>query len=155
MKRFLQYRLPLLLSAGFILAVVSLMIWQPWTAKTTGTNDLVTIKNSKVTISNAQVYIGSTAPTATTTPPVPTPPWAIQSVDTMKYNKDNICSQSSTTTINSMLQSIVDIGGNYVSISGFYDNPSCGNDLSYLSKWAVLARAKGLKIWWRMKDLSF
>lgn len=154
MKNF-NYKLALYLSAGLILGACVFLLWKPWTAKTSGPNDLITINNARVSISNAQVYIGSTAPVATSTPPTPTPPWAIQSIDVMKYTKDNICTQSSTSTINTMLQNVVDLGANYVSISSFYDNPTCANSLPYLTKWVTLARAKGLKIWFRMKDLSF
>jgi len=79
----------------------------------------------------------------------------IKSIDVMKYTKDNICSQSSTSTIDSMLDKVVAANANYVSISGFYDNPGCGNDQTYMAKWVVEARSKGLKVWWRMKDLSW
>lgn len=89
------------------------------------------------------------------TPVAPTLPPYIKSIDVMKYTKDVICAPLATSTVDTQLDKIVEIGATYVSISGFYDDPVCNPDLPYLTKWAVEARSKGLKIWWRMKDLSF
>lgn len=81
--------------------------------------------------------------------------WAVQSVDVMKFSKDVICSQPSTSTVDTQLNLIVALKANYVSVSGFFDNPGCGDDVNLLNKWNTEARLKGLKVWWRMKDLSF
>lgn len=90
------------------------------------------------------------------TPSAPVMPTKyIKSVDVMKYTKDNICTQTSTSTIDSQLDKIIALHANYVSLSGFYDDPGCAADTPYLIKWVNEIRSKGLKVWWRMKDLSF
>jgi len=81
--------------------------------------------------------------------------WPIQSVDVMKYSKDIICSPPSTSTVDTQLALIKAAGANYVAVSGYYDNPACASDITMLNKWNTEARAVGLKLWWRMKDLSW
>lgn len=73
----------------------------------------------------------------------------------MKYSKDVVCNPPNQSEINTQVQKAVDLGANYVSISGFYDDPECAPDLPLLKAWAGAIRAKGLKVWFRMKDLNF
>ncbi len=82
-------------------------------------------------------------------------PGFVKSIDVMKYTKDVICTPVSTSTADTQLDKIVAIGGTYVSISGFYDDPACAADTPYITMWIGEARARGLKIWLREKDLSF
>jgi len=81
--------------------------------------------------------------------------WPVQSIDVMKYSKDVICSPPSTSTVDTQLGFIKASGANYVAVSGYYDNPSCASDIPLLNKWNTEARAVGLNVWWRMKDLSW
>lgn len=108
---------------------------------------------STVTVTDNQGAQASSSVTTTVIAPVPT--WAIQSVDMMKYTKDNICSQSSTSTIDTLVQKAVDVGANYVAISGYYVNPACADDTAYMTRWVNSIRSHGLKVWFRMKDPAF
>ncbi len=112
--------------------------------------------------SAATVDITSVVLNSPTAPPPPPPPpvatsttWAIQSVDVMKYSKDVVCNQPSQATIDNMVQKAVDLGANYVAVSSYYDNPSCGSSLTLTQKWVSSIRSHGLKVWFRMKDLKF
>lgn len=106
------------------------------------------------------------SPTPTPTPsptptPIPTPtptpnphPWETKSVDSMKYTKDVICNQSSSAFINSWVDKAVEIGASHVAISQPYDNPGCGNALTYTVTWINAIRSKGLKVWHRHMPMA-
>jgi len=87
--------------------------------------------------------------------PIAVPTWSIQSVDEMKYSKDVVCSQPSTTFIDQETSKAVELGANYIAVSGYYNNPACGNANTLLSNWVTSARSHNLKVWFRMKDLAF
>ena len=86
-------------------------------------------------------------------PPPADPTWDIQSVDVMKYSKDVVCNQPTSTFITQQVEKAVEIGANYIAVSAFYDNPSCGNSTTLLTAWVNAARSHNLKVWFRMKDL--
>lgn len=85
------------------------------------------------------------------------PRWNLQSVDAMKYTKDVICSQGSynSTWIDQWLDKAVEVGATHVAISQPYDNPACGNSLTYTQLWVDRIRAKGLKVWHRHMPMAF
>jgi len=87
--------------------------------------------------------------------PTPTPTWGIQGVDVMKYSKDVLCNPPTQTFMNQEADKAAEVGANYLSISGFYDSPTCGSALTILTNWVNTARAHNLKVWFRMKDLKF
>lgn len=132
-----------------IIALAIVLFRHGLEVKSAGSNDVLDIKNAKIVISNAKIVIGQPASTT------PSSSFALQSIDVMKYTKDNICGQSTTSTIDSMIADVKAAGANYISISGYYDDPSCASDQAYMTKWVGEIRASGLKVWWRMKDLSW
>ncbi len=107
------------------------------------------------------------SPTPTLSPlptksPTPTPlvspvskTWNIQSIDAMKETKDAVCNQRDDTWINHWLDKAVELGANYVAISTPYDNPSCGDALSYTRRWVAAIRLHGLHVWHRHMPLAF
>jgi F5/8 type C domain-containing protein len=85
----------------------------------------------------------------------PRTPWAIQSVDVMKYSKDVVCNPPTAATINTMTDRIASTGANFVAISTPYDDPSCGSSMNLTNAWVASARAKKLHVWFRHMGLSF
>jgi hypothetical protein len=81
--------------------------------------------------------------------------WAIQSVDAMKVTKDAVCYQRSDAWINKWASKAAELGANYVAISTPYDNPTCGNAVSYTKHWITAIRAHHLKVWHRQMPLAF
>lgn len=83
--------------------------------------------------------------------------WNLQSVDAMKVTKDVICTgaQKDITYINNWLDKAVESGATHVAISQPYDNPACGNSLTYTQTWVTAIRAHGLKVWHRHMPLAF
>jgi len=62
----------------------------------------------------------------TTTPTPSSLRWPIQSVDSMKVTKDQLCNQPDTAWIDHWLDKAVELGMNYVTVDTPYDNPPCG-----------------------------
>lgn len=81
--------------------------------------------------------------------------WSIKSVSSMKETKDRICGQRSDAFIKKWISKAKELGVSYVAIETPYDNPDCGDALSYTNRWVSAARAQGLKIWHRHMPLSF
>ncbi len=116
---------------------------------------------------SGQTTSGSPTPTppSTQTQASPTPivtttansggTFAIQSIDSMKDTKDTICGQRPLDWINKWLDKAVELGANYVAISTPYENPSCGDALSYTKTWVKAIRAHGMHVWHRHMPLSF
>jgi len=85
----------------------------------------------------------------------PRTPFAIQSVDVMKYSKDAVCGPPSAATINTMTDRIASTGANFIAISTPYDDPACGSAMNLTNAWVASARAKKLHVWFRHMGLSF
>lgn len=81
-------------------------------------------------------------------------PWSIRSVDAMKYTKDVICAPKDLAWVNNWLDKAVETGATHVAISQPYENPTCGDSVSYTNLWINVARLKGLKIWHRHMPLA-
>lgn len=102
--------------------------------------------------STATVFVSSPAPAPT---PTTTKSWVVQAVDGMKLQQDALCSQASTSTINSWLDKAVDVGATHVAVSTAYDSvPGC-NAQAYTRKWVTLTREHNLKVWHRHKTNAF
>lgn len=123
-------------------------------------------------ITSASLYsnVLTSSPTPTLPPtPIPTPTptpviassilerasWSIQSVSSMKETKDRVCGQRSSEFIQKWVDKAVELGVNYVAIETPYDNPSCGDAVSYTKLWVNAIRSRGLKIWHRHMPLAF
>lgn len=111
------------------------------------------------------VSINSPTPTVTSLPaktPTPTSSlvvnsqtWSIESIDAMKDTKDAVCGRRDDVWINKWLDKAVELGANYVAISTPYDNPTCGDSLSYTKRWVQAIRVHGMHVWHRHMPLSF
>jgi len=76
-------------------------------------------------------------------------PWQIESIDTMKYSRDQaragLNNLSYTKEVNQQVQAIAQTGANYIAIDTPYDDEFA----PVLSLWVHVARANGLHIWFR------
>lgn len=130
-------------------------------------NGVGTVTTSPVTVSptvtttytlTATNTVGNTTSQASiTVVPLVTPTWELQSVDVMKYSKDVLCSPPTTTFVDAQLDKAVDIGANFVAVSGYYDEPSCNSTgaITTLTRWVEGARAHDLHVWFRFKNKAF
>ena len=75
--------------------------------------------------------------------------WPIRSIDTMKLSRDRaraeLANPAFDTVITKDLQTIKEMGANYVAIGTPYDNEF----LPYLTRWVTAARKVGLNVWFR------
>lgn len=76
-------------------------------------------------------------------------PWQIESIDTMKYSRDQaragLNNAAYTKGVNQQVQAIAQTGANYIAIDTPYDDEFT----PVLSLWVHVARANGLHIWFR------
>lgn len=103
---------------------------------------------------NAIVATPTPQPTPSTDLPTGSS-FAIQSIDAMKDTKDAICGPRPLDWINKWLDKAVELSAQYIAISTPYENPSCGDALSYTKTWVKAIRAHGLHVWHRHMPLSF
>jgi hypothetical protein len=119
------------------------------------TPDLVTPTPS-ATVSASIVPTATPIPTPTPTPQIiPKRTWNIQSVSSMKVTKDVICSPRSLDFIQRWVDQAVRLGVNYISIETPYDNPSCGDSVTYTQTWIEVIRSRNLHVWHRHMPLAF
>ncbi len=119
------------------------------TTKPTTTPAPSTTPKPTVTVTPTQ------AVTPTPTVPVSAKSWDIESVSSMKETKDKICGQDDPAFIQSWVNKAAELGVNYVAVETPYDNPACGNSLTYTKAWIDAIRAKGLKVWHRHMPMAF
>lgn len=101
-------------------------------------------------------FIGAPSPTPVIlTNQTVTPFWTIRSVSSMKETKDKICNQDPQEFINSWVGKATELGANYIAVETPYDNPSCGNALTYSEAWINMIHGKGLNVWHRHMPLAF
>lgn len=81
--------------------------------------------------------------------------WIIQSVSSMKETKDKICGQDDQAFINRWVDTAQDLGANYVAVETPYDNPACGDAITYTKTWVDTIHSRGLKVWHRHMPLRF
>ncbi len=81
--------------------------------------------------------------------------WNLQSVDAMKVTKDVICGPKDRAYIENWVNRAAELGATHIAISTPYDNPRCGDAVSYTKTWISVIRAKGLKVWHRQMPLAF
>lgn len=99
--------------------------------------------------------VSSTQPSPTPTNPSVGQTWTIQSVSSMKETKDKICGQDPRQFIENWVDKAKELGVNYVAVETPYDNPGCGDALSYTQAWVDVIRSRGLKVWHRHMFLAF
>lgn len=75
--------------------------------------------------------------------------WDIQSVDTMKFSRDQARSGVNDpdflTTIDDQVKKIADLGANYIAIATPYDSEF----IPFLKLWVTSARNHGIRVWFR------
>jgi hypothetical protein len=102
----------------------------------------------------------TTEPLPTPTPtPAPVPltgkSWEIQSVSSMKETKDRICNMPDHGYIERWVDKAKELGVTHVAVETPYDNPACGDAVSYTKTWVDVIRSRGLKVWHRHMFLAF
>jgi hypothetical protein len=87
------------------------------------------------------------------------PSWPVQSVDAMKYTKDVMCGQPTSTFIDSWLDRAVEIGATHVAIATPYQDVTCSGQtisaITFTMAWIDQIRDHNLKVWHRHPNLKF
>jgi len=92
---------------------------------------------------------------ATLTPPIVSPGWQIKSVSSMKETKDRVCNPRDALFIQSWITAAVELGVTHIAVETPYDNPTCGDAVSYTKLWVDAIHARGLHVWHRHMPLAF